>query len=333
MPLNVCVLGTGRMGTIHAGTIANLTDARVATIGDIDLERAQALAAMHGAEATSDSDAAVASDAINAVVIATPSDSHVHYIELAAQAGKAIFCEKPVGLEPSEVRRGLETVARHGVPLQIGFHRRFDPSFLEVKGAIDAGRVGDVLQVVLTSRDPEPPPAQYITGSGGLFRDMAIHDFDMARWLLGDEPIEVMAYGSNLIDPAIGAAGDIDTGMALLRTAGGVLCHINCSRIASYGYDQRIEVLGTTGMAQASNRSPASSEVSTAAGVSSSLPHYWFPERYTEAYAAEVVAWIEAVSSGTPPAVSGEDGLRAQLLAAAATESLQTGRPVGVPPL
>lgn len=330
MTLNVCVLGTGRMGTIHAGTIAASPDARVAVIGDIDFGRAQALAGALGAEASGDPAAAVVRDDIDAVVIATPSDSHVQYIELAAQAGKAIFCEKPVGLDPVEVRRGLETVARHGVPLQIGFHRRFDPSFLEVKAAIDSGSIGEVLQVVLTSRDPEPPPAQYITGSGGLFRDMAIHDFDMARWLLGDEPIEVMAYGSALIDPAIGAAGDIDTGMAILRTERGVLCHINCSRIASYGYDQRIEVLGTTGMVQAANRTPASVEVATAAGISSSLPHYWFPERYTEAYAAEVRAWIESTSKGTPPAVSGEDGLRAQLLAAAATESLQTGAPVRV---
>jgi myo-inositol 2-dehydrogenase/D-chiro-inositol 1-dehydrogenase len=332
MALNVCVLGTGRMGTIHAATVAGHPGARVATIGDIDLGRAEAVAAQYGATATADPLAAVASADIDAVVIATPSDSHVLYIEAAARAGKAIFCEKPVGIEPDEVRRALETVAAAGVLLQIGFHRRFDPSFLEVKRAIDAGELGDVLQVILTSRDPEPPPAQYLSGSGGLFRDMAIHDFDMARWLLGDEPVEVTSYGSNLIDPAIGEAGDIDTAMAILRTQRGTLCHINCSRIASYGYDQRIEVLGTKGMAQAANRTPASVELSTEAGVSSSLPHYWFPERYTEAYAAEVVAWIESVSNGTPPAISGEDGLRAQLLAAAATESLLTGQPVGVPP-
>jgi myo-inositol 2-dehydrogenase/D-chiro-inositol 1-dehydrogenase len=318
------------MGTIHAATIDGHPDARVATIGDIDLGRAQAVAALYGAAATDDPLAAVASADIDAVVIATPSDSHVLYIEAAARAGKAIFCEKPVGIEPGEVRRGLETVAAAGVPLQIGFHRRFDPSFVEVKAAIDSGRLGDVLQVILTSRDPEPPPAQYLSGSGGLFRDMAIHDFDMARWLLGDEPVEVTAYGSNLIDPAIGEAGDIDTAMAILRTERGVLCHINCSRIASYGYDQRIEVLGTKGMAQAANRTPASIEVATDGGISSSLPHYWFPERYAEAYAAEAVAWIESTSNGTPPAISGEDGLRAQLLAAAATESLLTGQPTAV---
>ena len=332
MVLNVCVLGTGRMGAIHAGTIARLAEARVATIGDIDGERARVLAGELGAAASDDPDGAVVADGIDAVVIATPSDSHVHYIELAARAGKAIFCEKPVGLDPEEVRRGLATVAAAGVPLQIGFHRRFDPSFREVKAAIEGGSVGEVLQVVLTSRDPEPPPAQYITGSGGLFRDMAIHDFDMARWLLGEEPVEVMAYGSNLIDPAIGAAGDIDSGMAILRTARGALCHINCSRVASYGYDQRIEVLGSLGMAQAENRTPASVAVSSASGVASSLPHYWFPERYAEAYAAEVTAWVASVVTGSGPAVTGEDGLRAQELAAAATESLETGRPVGLRP-
>lgn len=330
MALNVCILGTGRMGTIHAATIAGHPDARVATIGDIDLERAQAVAALYGAAASGDPMAAIAGDSVDAVIVATPTDSHVPYIEAAARAGKAVFCEKPVGIEPVEVRRALDTVAAAGVSLQIGFHRRFDPSFLEVKAAIDAGRLGDVLQVIVTSRDPEPPPAQYIHGSGGLFRDMAIHDFDMARWLLGDEPIEVTAYGSNLIDPAIGEAGDIDTAMAILRTERGVLCHINCSRIASYGYDQRIEVLGTKAMAQASNRTPASVELSTESGISSSLPHYWFPERYTEAYSAEIVGWVEAISDGREPAVTGEDGLRAQQLAAAATESLETGQPVRV---
>ncbi len=332
MALNVCVLGTGRMGTIHAATIHRHPDARVTVIGDIDLGRAQAVAAEYGADASGDPLAAIAGDGVDAVVIATPTDSHVPYIEAAARAGKAIFCEKPVGIEPAEVRRALDTVAAAGVPLQIGFHRRFDPSFREVKAAIESGQVGDVLQVILTSRDPEPPPAQYIHGSGGLFRDMAIHDFDMARWLLGDEPVEVSAFGSNLIDPAIGEAGDIDTAMAILRTERGVLCHINCSRVASYGYDQRIEVLGTSGMAQAGNRTPASVEVATGAGISSSLPHYWFPERYTEAYEAEVVDWVESTSAGRAPAVTGEDGLRAQLLAAAATESLLTGQPVDLRP-
>ncbi len=329
MTLDVCVIGAGRMGGIHAATVAGLPGAQLVTIADPDVPRATALAERLGAEAT-DVHAAITSDAIDAVIVASPTEFHTEYIELAAEAGKAIFCEKPVGMTLLEVERALETVERTGASLQIGFHRRFDPSFIEVKAAIDSDRVGDVLQVVLTSRDPEPPHAGYIQGSGGLFRDMAIHDFDMARWLLGEEPIEVMAYGSNLIDPAIGATGDIDTAMALLRTERGVLCHINLSRQASYGYDQRIEVLGTRGMAQAANRTPASVEVAANAGVESSLPHYWFPERYTEAYAAEIAAFTESASNGTPPAISGEDGLRAQLLADAATESLQTGSPVRV---
>ena len=330
MTLDVCVIGAGRMGGIHAATVARLPGARLVTIADPDLSRATALAEELGATASGDARASIASDAIDAVVIASPTEFHTEYIELAAEAGKTIFCEKPVGMTLPEVERALATVARTGASLQIGFHRRFDPSFIEVKAAIDSGRVGDLLQVVLTSRDPEPPHAGYIQGSGGLFRDMAIHDFDMARWLLGEEPVEVMAYGSNLIDPAIGEAGDIDTAMVLLRTERGALCHINLSRIARYGYDQRIEVLGTLGMAQAQNRTPASVEVATNAGISATLPHYWFPERYTEAYAAEIAAFIESTSNGATPAISGEDGLRAQLLAHAATESLQTGRPVQV---
>jgi myo-inositol 2-dehydrogenase/D-chiro-inositol 1-dehydrogenase len=318
------------MGAVHAATIAALPDARLVTIADPDLPRGTALAEDLDAEASADAHAAITSYAIDAVIVASPTEFHVEYIEAAANAGKAIFCEKPIGMNLEEVERCLETVERAGVSLQIGFHRRFDPSFIEVKAAIDSGRVGDLLQVVLTSRDPETPHAGYIKGSGGLFRDMAIHDFDMARWLLGDEPIEVMAYGSALIDPAIGEAGDIDTAMALLRTERGTLCHINLSRQAPYGYDQRIEVLGNAGMAQAQNRTPASVEIATDAGIESSLPHYWFPERYTEAYAAEIVAFVESASNGTPPAISGEDGRRAQLLAHAATESLHTGAPVRV---
>jgi len=330
MVLDVCVIGAGRMGELHANSVAAHPGARLVTIADPDVDRAAANAASLGAEATSDVHAAITSDAIDAVIIASPTDFHVQHIELAANAGKTIFSEKPVGLHLDEVERCIETIDRLGVSLQIGFHRRFDPSFRAVKSAIEAGRVGDVLQVILTSRDPEPPPALYITGSGGMFRDMGIHDFDVARWLLGEEPIEVMAYGSNLIDPALGDAGDIDTAMVILRTERGSLCHINLSRTAKYGYDQRIEVLGTEGMAQASNRTPASTEVSTSAGIEASLPHYWFPERYTEAYTLEIAAFIDAASQGVAPGIGGADGLRAQRLANAATESVQTGKPVRV---
>lgn len=329
MVLDVCLIGAGRMGAVHGASLAALPDARLVAVADSHEGRANELAARLDARATTDVRSAITSDAIEAVAIASPTAVHVEHIELAAEAGKAIFCEKPVGMD-DEVDRCLELVARRGVYLQIGFHRRFDPSFRDVKAAIDAQRVGEILQIVLTSRDPEPPHPGYVEGSGGLFRDMGVHDFDMARWFLGEEPVEVMAFGSNLIDPAIRAAGDIDGGMALLRTERGALCHINLSRLARYGYDQRVEVLGTLGMAQANNRTPASVEVANDAGVTGSLPHYWFPERYAEAYRAEIAAFIEAVTNGAPPPVTGEDGRRAQRLAAAATESLHAGKPVSV---
>jgi myo-inositol 2-dehydrogenase/D-chiro-inositol 1-dehydrogenase len=330
MVLEVAVVGAGRMGAVHAASLAAIPGARLALVVDTDLGRATALAERLGVEASDDVEAALTGDAVEAVAIASPTDVHVEQIEAAAAAGKSIFCEKPVGLDDAEVARCLETVAAQGAYLQIGFHRRFDPSFRGVHEAIAGGEVGEVLQIVLTSRDPEPPHPGYVEGSGGLFRDMGVHDADLARWLLGEEPVEVMAYGSNLVDPAIGAAGDIDIGMALLRTERGALCHINLSRHARYGYDQRVEVLGTLGMAQAQNRTPASVEVATETGVTTSLPHYWFPQRYVEAYRAEVEAFVDAVASGAPPPVTGEDGQRAQLIVSAATESLHSGRPVRI---
>jgi myo-inositol 2-dehydrogenase/D-chiro-inositol 1-dehydrogenase len=330
MALEVAMVGAGRMGAVHAASLAAIPGARLALVADPDLERATTLAERLGADATDDIEAALTSNGVGAVAIASPTEVHVEQIELAAAAGKSIFCEKPVGLDDGEVARCLETVSRHGAYLQIGFHRRFDTSFRGVKEAIEGGQVGEVLQIVLTSRDPEPPHPGYVEGSGGLFRDMGVHDADLARWYLGEEPIEVMAFGSNLVDPAIGAAGDIDIGMALLRTDRGALCHINLSRLARYGYDQRVEVLGTLGMAQAQNRTPASVEVATAAGVSSTSPHYWFPQRYADAYRAEVEAFVEAVTGGAPPPVTGEDGQRAQLIVSAATESLHSGRPVSI---
>jgi len=330
MVLNVCVVGAGRMGRLHARSVAGLPTAHLLTVADPNLDSANALATPYGADATTEVRAAITSDAIDAVVIASPTDTHVEYIELAASAGKAIFSEKPVGTERSAVERCLETVGKHGALLQIGFNRRFDPSFVGVKQAIEAGRIGAVELVVLTSRDPELPPPGYIETSGGLFRDFAIHDFDMARWLLGEEPIEVMAYGSNLVDPSVGAAGDVDTTMVILRTERGALCHINNSRRAVYGYDQRAEVHGSLGMAQAQNRGPATVEVSTAVAVESTLPYGWFPERYAEAYVAEIASFVDCASNGGVPRVSGEDGLRAQLIADAATESLHSGQPARI---
>jgi myo-inositol 2-dehydrogenase/D-chiro-inositol 1-dehydrogenase len=328
--LNVALVGAGRMGTIHAASIARHPGARLVSIADRDGERASGLAERHGAEATTETEAAITSDAVDAVVVASSTDTHVELVELAASAGKAIFSEKPLALDSERGARCLEVVDARGALLQVGFNRRFDPSFRGVKAAIDEGRIGKVELVVLTSRDPELPPPGYIETSGGLFRDFAIHDFDTARWLLSEEPIEVVAFGSNLVDPSVGAAGDVDTAMTLLRTASGALCHINNSRRAVYGYDQRIEVHGSLGMAQAGDRTPASVVVTTGEAIHHSLPHRWFPQRYAEAYEAEMAAFIEAATNGTPALVTGLDAVRAGRLADAAQESLEMGRPVAV---
>jgi myo-inositol 2-dehydrogenase/D-chiro-inositol 1-dehydrogenase len=212
----------------------------------------------------------------------------------------------------------------------VGFNRRFDPSFAELHRRIGAGAIGAVEQVIITSRDPGPPPVGYIKVSGGLFRDMTIHDFDMARWMLGEEPIEVFAYAANLVDPAIGEAGDVDSAMVLLKTASGRMAHINNSRRAAYGYDQRVEVHGSGGRLIAGNRTPTTVELADAKAVSADKPLHFFLERYAEAYRIELSAFLDSVEQGTPMPVGAEDGRQALVLADAAFESLRTGRPVQV---
>jgi myo-inositol 2-dehydrogenase/D-chiro-inositol 1-dehydrogenase len=251
-------------------------------------------------------------------------------IEASARAGKAIFCEKPVDLSLERVDRCLAEVARLGVPLMIGFNRRFDPSFAALHQALRDGRVGKVELVQITSRDPGPPPIEYVKVSGGLFRDMMIHDFDMARWLLDADPVEVFASASCLVEPEIGAVGDVDTAAVTLRTAGGALAVITNSRRAVYGYDQRIEALGSAGMLQAGNCWPTTVETSTAEAVSRDTPLYFFLERYAEAYRIELDHFIESLAQGTAPAVGARDGRMALALAEAAVESWKSGTPVTV---
>jgi myo-inositol 2-dehydrogenase/D-chiro-inositol 1-dehydrogenase len=222
----------------------------------------------------------------------------------------------------------LAEVRKAGVPMLVGFNRRFDPSFAELHRRIGAGAIGAVEQVVITSRDPGPPPVAYIKVSGGLFRDMTIHDFDMARWMLGEEPVEVFAHGANLVDPAIGAAGDIDSAMVLLKTASGRMAHINNSRRATYGYDQRVEVFGSKGRLIAGNHTPTTVELADEHAVHGEKPLHFFLERYAEAYRRELNAFLDAVGNGTPMPVGAEDGRLALVLADAALRSLQEGRPV-----
>ena len=327
--LHFAQFGAGRIGAIHAANLAASGRARLAHVVDVHAPAAAALAAKHGA-AVSDTATALADPKVGAVIIASSTDTHADLVIAAARAGKAIFCEKPIDLSLARVDACLDAVAKAGVPMLVGFNRRFDPNFAELHRRIGAGAIGAVEQVVITSRDPGPPPVSYIKVSGGLFRDMTIHDFDMARWMLGEEPVEVFAYGATLVDPAIGAAGDIDSAMVLLKTASGRMAHINNSRRASYGYDQRVEVHGSAGRLLAGNRTPTTVELADANAVAADKPLHFFLERYADAYRIELNAFLDAVANGTKMPVGAEDGRQALVLADAAVESLRTGRPVKV---
>jgi myo-inositol 2-dehydrogenase/D-chiro-inositol 1-dehydrogenase len=325
--LRFALFGAGRIGKIHAGNIARHPRASLSLVVDINKDSAHELAKIHGADAAEE-DAVFNNPDIDAVLIASATDTHADLISKAAKAGKAIFCEKPVHLDVARVEACLDEVARANVTLLVGFNRRYDPSFAALKNEINAGKIGKVEMVTITSRDPSPPPASYIKVSGGIFRDMTIHDFDMARWLLGEEPVEVFATGSCQVDPAIGQAGDIDTATIILKTASGKLCQISNSRRASYGYDQRIEVHGEKGMLQAGNVTATTVVCADASGVHNDKPVHFFLERYAEAYRMELEDFITAVESKSTPRASGFDGLAAQRLADAAQESLQSGQAV-----
>ncbi|WP_299625870.1 inositol 2-dehydrogenase [Pelagibius sp.] len=329
--LRIGLLGAGRIGQIHGRNIAAHPKAALAAVADAVPAASEALAAETGA-ATREIAAVLADPAIDAVVIATPTDTHAELIEAAVRGGKAVFCEKPVDLDAERIRACLAVVAEVGRPLMIGFNRRFDPSFAALKARLQTGEIGAVEIVTILSRDPAPPPASYIARSGGLFRDMMIHDLDMARFLLDEEPVEVFAQGSCLVDPAIGEAGDVDTATVALKTATGKLVQISNSRRASYGYDQRIEVHGAEGLLRAGNQRATTVEAASASGYSRDPALPFFLDRYREAYQAELSAFIETVSAGRSPAPSGEDGLKAQILADAATQSWRSGRPVSLDP-
>ncbi len=319
--------GAGRMGQIHAKNLRAHPRAAINAIVDVTATAAATLARQVGAR-TGTVDEILADPAIDAVIIASSTDTHAELIEASARAGKAIFCEKPIDLSLDRVEQCLDVVHKTETPFAVGFNRRFDPSFRALAERIERGDAGRVETVCITSRDPGLPPIEYLRHSGGLFRDMMIHDFDMARWLLGEEPVQVFAAGSCLVDSRVAELGDIDTSVVILKTASGALCQISNSRRAVYGYDQRIEVLGDRGMIRAENRRPTSVELATAEGTSRDNPLYSFLERYDDAYRAEIDAFIDAVTKGVAPAPGGEDGLAALRLADATVESLESGAPV-----
>jgi len=324
--LNIGILGCGRIGQVHARTIRTLREARAVAVADAFDEAAKTLASELGAEVR-DNAAVIASDDIDAVVIGTPTDTHYDLIHAAAAAGKAIFCEKPVDLSADRIRDCMAAVKKAGVPFMTAFNRRFDPNFAALEKRVRAGEIGEVELVTILSRDPSPPPLSYIRSSGGIFRDMMIHDFDMARFLLGEEPVEVHAIGAALVDPEIGKAGDVDTAAVMLKTASGKICQISNSRRAAYGYDQRIEVHGARGLLRAENMLEDTVEVANETGFRRAPAQHFFLERYEAAYRAEMLHFIDAVTTGNTPTPGGQDGLRAQLMADAAARALETGQP------
>ena len=324
MTIKIGLLGAGRIGLTHARSFAGIAAARIAAVFDPIEAAARAAIDLTGARRATEAEI-MADPAIDAVMICTPTDLHADQVERAAEAGKAIFCEKPIDLEVARVRACLQVVERTGARLMIGFNRRFDSEFVALRARIEAGAVGEVELVQITSRDHAPPPIDYIRRSGGLFKDMMIHDLDMARFLVGEEFVEVFATGSVLIDPAIGAAGDVDTATATLKTASGKIVVITTNRRASYGHDQRCEVHGSKGMASIGNRRATGVSVADSEGYRSEPLLASFMVRYADAYRRELTAFVEALASGGPLSPSGEDGLRALELADAARRSMETG--------
>lgn len=322
--LNVGILGCGRIGQVHGKSLLRMDNARAAAVCDFMPEAAQALgSALNAAVMTSDE--LIDSPDVDAVIIGTPTDTHFDLIHKAAAAGKAIFCEKPIDMSTDRISTCLKVVDEANVSFMTAFNRRFDPNFAHLEKQLRDGVVGDVELVTILSRDPSPPPVSYIKSSGGIFRDMMIHDFDMARFLLGEDPVELQATGSCLVDPAIGEAGDFDTAAVTLKTASGKICQITNSRRASYGYDQRIEVHGSKGLIRADNVLESTVEIANESGFTKSPTQAFFLERYAEAYLAELRHFVDCLVDGKEPQPNGHDGLKAQKLADAATESSQDG--------
>lgn len=325
--LNVALLGAGRIAGVHATAISTNPGSRLVAVSDINADAAAKLAAQYGAEART-TDAILADASIDAVLIATSTDTHSDLIERATAAGKAALCEKPVDLSLARAQACQEAVTSTGRPVMIGFNRRFDPNFAALKAALDKGEIGKAELLSITSFDPAPPPVAYIKISGGLFRDMMIHDFDMANFIMGAPPVTVSAVGSCIVDPAIAAAGDVDTAVVTLTYADGRIAVIKNSRRAVYGYDQRVELLGSEGLLQAQNMLENTVVKSTIAGVTGAKPTYFFLERYMPAYSAEWAAFVAAVSAGDALPVTLSDGIAALAMAEAAAQSLQSGKPV-----
>jgi myo-inositol 2-dehydrogenase / D-chiro-inositol 1-dehydrogenase len=325
----MAVIGTGFIGSVHAKNIARHPGAELVAVSDANMELATKTAEITGAKVVSDI-AEIFNKGIDAVLIATPTNTHVDYLKRAAEAGKAIYCEKPIGLDYEEAEQAVRVVRAAGVPVMLGFNRRFDASHAAVKEAVDRGDVGKVEIVQLTSRGPKPPPISYVKVSGGQLRDQTIHFFDLLRWLTNDEPVEVYAIGAALVDPAIGEAGDVDTSIVSIRMASGALCQIDSSRRAAYGYDERIEVFGSEGMAESARQNFRGLSLYKGNQILKDGLHPGWFERIEQSYYEAIDAFLKSVEKREPPSPSLEDGLKAQLIADKATESIKTGQAIKI---
>jgi myo-inositol 2-dehydrogenase/D-chiro-inositol 1-dehydrogenase len=323
--IDVALFGAGRIGTIHGGNIARQPGVRLKYVVDVDAAAAAKLAQQHGAK-TADAETVFADAGVAAVVIGSSTDTHADLILRAAQSRKAIFCEKPVDLALDRARTCAEAVQAAGVTCLIGFQRRYDPTFAAIKERIGSGEIGDPEMLIVTSRDPGAPPVDYIKRSGGIFKDMLIHDFDIFRWIIDDEATTVYATGSCLTDPVIASAGDIDATAVTIRTRRGRLAQINTIRRAVYGYDQRFEVLGSKGMLQAGNHKPTEVTLWSSGAVTADKPEHFFLERYRAAYAAEMAHFFDVLAGRAQAKTTIDDGVKALALAEAATTSWREAR-------
>lgn len=329
--LRIAVLGAGRIGKIHAANVAADRRLKLVAVADPNEAAVEELASQLGCDFSLDCAAAVDREDVDAVIVGTPTDTHIDLTLRAVRLGKAVLCEKPIDLDIDRALAAVEEIERLQGKVMLAFNRRFDPDAMALKKAILDGEVGDVRQVVITSRDPGLAPREYLRHSGGIFRDMTIHDFDTARWLLGEDPVEVMAMGNRLVDPGLEEIPDFDSVMVLLRTATGKQCHINGSRQAVYGFDQRVEVFGSKGMVLNENHRPSSLRRWTGSATEARDPLlHFFLERHADSYRVELDAFVEALQSGTVMPATPRDGITALRIANCAVEAAQTGRAVRI---
>ena len=325
--IRVGLLGTGRIGSLHAETIASHSESTLHAVSDIDNNSAGRLATQYGSVVKT-ADEIISDPNVDAILIATSTDTHSDFIEKASSEGKAILCEKPVDLSLTRAKKCLDKVSAANNPIMVGFNRRFDPNFAQLKKSLDGGEIGKRELLTITSFDPAPPPISYVKTSGGLYRDMMIHDFDLSNFIMDELPITISAVGHSLVNPEIGTSGDVDTAVVTMAYADGKITVIKNSRRAAYGYDQRIEILGSEGLLQAENIVENSVVKSTSAGVLSAKPKYFFLERYTAAFKAEWDAFVKSIQDHKPVPVTLEDGVAALAMAEAATQSQSTGKSI-----